>query len=42
MDEPKIEVAKSGDVAYEWVTGRMAVKDTKGKATETGFKSLTA
>ncbi len=42
MDAPKIEVAKSGDVAYEWVTGKMAVKDKKGKVTETGFKSLTA
>lgn len=42
IDTPKIEVAKSGDVAYEWVTGKMAVKDKKGKVTETGFKSLTA
>jgi len=42
VDAPKIEVAKSGDVAYEWVTGKMAVKDTKGKVTETGYKSLTA
>lgn len=42
MDAPKIEVAKSGDLAYEWVTGKMAVKDKKGKVTETGFKSLTA
>jgi uncharacterized protein (TIGR02246 family) len=42
MDAPKIEVAKSGDVAYEWVTGKTAVKDKKGKVTETGFKSLTA
>jgi uncharacterized protein (TIGR02246 family) len=42
VDAPKIEVAKSGDVAYEWVTGKMAVKDKKGKVTETGFKSLTA
>jgi uncharacterized protein (TIGR02246 family) len=41
MDAPKIEIAKSGDVAYEWVTGKMAVKDKKGKVTETGFKSLT-
>ena len=39
---PKIEVAKSGDIAYEWVTGKMAVKDKKGKVTETGYKSLTA
>ena len=39
---PKIEVAKSGDVAYEWVTGKITVKDKKGKVTETSFKSLTA
>jgi uncharacterized protein (TIGR02246 family) len=41
MDAPEIEIAKSGDVAYEWATGRMSVKDRKGKVTETGFKSLT-
>lgn len=41
MGVPKIEVAKSGDVAYEWVTGKMTVKDKKSKITETGFKSLT-
>jgi uncharacterized protein (TIGR02246 family) len=38
----KVEVAKSGDVAYEWGTGKVAVKDKKGKVTETTFKSLTA
>ncbi len=38
----KIEVAKSGDLAYEWATGKIAVKDKKGKVTETTFKSLTA
>lgn len=38
----KVEVARSGDVAYEWGTGKVAVKDKKGKITETTFKSLTA
>jgi uncharacterized protein (TIGR02246 family) len=42
MDAPKIEVAKSGDLAYEWVTGKMALKNEKGKLNETTFKSLTA
>ena len=37
----KIEVARSGDLAYEWGTARMAVKDRKGKVTETTVKSLT-
>ena len=41
VDAPKIEVAKSGDLAYEWITGKMAVKDKKGKVNETTFKSLT-
>jgi len=36
----KVEVAKSGDVAYEWGTGKITVKDKKGKVTETTFKSL--
>jgi uncharacterized protein (TIGR02246 family) len=38
----KVEVAKSGDVAYEWGTGKLTVKDKKGKATEMTYKSLTA
>jgi ketosteroid isomerase-like protein len=35
----KVEVARSGDLAYNWGTGKMAVKDKKGKVTETTFKS---
>jgi uncharacterized protein (TIGR02246 family) len=35
----KVEVAKSGDLAYSWGTGKMTVKAQKGKATETTFKS---
>jgi uncharacterized protein (TIGR02246 family) len=38
----KVEVARSGDVAYEWGTGKLTVKDKKGKATEMTFKALTA
>jgi len=38
----KVEVAKSGDIAYEWATGKMGVKDKKGKVIETTFKSLSA
>jgi uncharacterized protein (TIGR02246 family) len=38
----KVEVAKSGDVAYGWGTGKITAKDKKGKVTETTFKSLTA
>lgn len=35
----KAEVARSGDLAYSWGTGKMAVKGRKGKVTETNFKS---
>lgn len=38
----KVEVAKSGDLAYQWGTGKVAVKDKKGKVAETTFKWLTA
>jgi uncharacterized protein (TIGR02246 family) len=35
----KVEVARSGDLAYDWATGKIAVKDKKGKVTTTTFKS---
>jgi uncharacterized protein (TIGR02246 family) len=35
----KVEVARSGDLAYNWGTGKMTVKDKKGKVTATIFKS---
>jgi ketosteroid isomerase-like protein len=35
----KVEVARSGDIAYDWGTGKMTVKDKKGKVTTTTFKS---
>jgi len=38
----KIEVARSGDVAYEWGTAKITIKDKKGKEVESTFKSLTA
>jgi len=38
----KVEVSKSGDVAYDWGTGTMTTKDKKGKAAEGTFKSLSA
>jgi uncharacterized protein (TIGR02246 family) len=34
----KVEVARSGDLAYTWGTGKMSVKDKKGKVTETTLK----
>ncbi len=35
----KVEVARSGDLAYSWGTGKVTAKDRKGKVTETNFKS---
>jgi uncharacterized protein (TIGR02246 family) len=35
----KVEVAQSGDLAYSWGTGKVTVKDRKGKVAETSFKS---
>jgi len=35
----KAEVARSGDLAYSWGTGKVTGKDRKGKVTETNFKS---
>jgi uncharacterized protein (TIGR02246 family) len=35
----KVEVARSGDLAYNWGTGKVTTKDRKGKVTETNFKS---
>jgi uncharacterized protein (TIGR02246 family) len=35
----KVEVARSGDLAYNWGTGKMTAKDKKGKVTATTFKS---
>lgn len=35
----KVEVARSGDLAYDWGTGKMTVKGKKGKVTVTTFKS---
>jgi uncharacterized protein (TIGR02246 family) len=35
----KVEVARSGDLAYSWGTGKVTGKDRKGKVTETNFKS---
>jgi uncharacterized protein (TIGR02246 family) len=35
----KVEVARSGDLAYSWGTGKVTVKGRKGKVTETNFKS---
>jgi uncharacterized protein (TIGR02246 family) len=35
----KVEVARSGDLAFSWGTGKMTVKDRKGKVAETNFKS---
>ncbi|MEN6603078.1 MAG: SgcJ/EcaC family oxidoreductase [Bryobacteraceae bacterium] len=40
MAEVKVEVARSGDLAYNWGTGKMTIKNKKGKATETTFKSI--
>jgi uncharacterized protein (TIGR02246 family) len=34
----KVEVARSGDLAYSWGTGKVSVKDKKGKVAETTFK----
>ena len=34
----KVEVARSGDLAYSWGTGKLSVKDKKGKVTETTVK----
>jgi uncharacterized protein (TIGR02246 family) len=34
----KVEVARSGDLAYSWGTGKVSVKDKKGKVTETTVK----
>ena len=35
----KVEVARSGDLAYSWGTGKVTGKDRKGKVSETNFKS---
>jgi len=34
----KVEVARSGDLAYSWGKGKMATKDKNGKVTETTIK----
>jgi len=34
----KVEVARSGDLAYSWGRGNMSMKDKKGKITETTVK----
>jgi len=34
----KVEVARSGDLAYDWGTAKLNVKDKKGKVSETTFK----
>jgi uncharacterized protein (TIGR02246 family) len=34
----KVEVARSGDLAYSWGTGKVSVKDKRGKVAETGSK----
>ena len=34
----KVEVARSGDLAYEWGRGKVSMKDKKGKVTETTVK----
>jgi uncharacterized protein (TIGR02246 family) len=34
----KVEVARSGDLGYSWGTGKVSVKDKKGKITETTAK----
>ena len=34
----KVEVARSGDLAYSWGKGKLSVKDKKGKVTETTSK----
>ena len=41
FDVAKVEVARSGDLAYEWGAGKLTVKDKKGKEVESSFKSLT-
>jgi len=34
----KVEVARSGDLAYSWGTGKVSTKDKKGKVAVTTFK----
>jgi uncharacterized protein (TIGR02246 family) len=34
----QVEVARSGDLAYSWGTGKVSVKDKKGKVAETTHK----
>jgi uncharacterized protein (TIGR02246 family) len=34
----KVEVARSGDLAYSWGKGKVSMKDKKGKVTETTVK----
>ena len=34
----KVEVARSGDLAYSWGTGKVSTRDKKGKVTETTGK----
>jgi uncharacterized protein (TIGR02246 family) len=34
----KVEVARSGDLAYSWGKGKVSTKDKKGKVTETTGK----
>ena len=34
----KVEVARSGDLAYSWGTGKVTVKEKKGKVAETTLK----
>jgi uncharacterized protein (TIGR02246 family) len=34
----KVEVARSGDLAYSWGKGKVSMKDKKGKVTETTDK----
>jgi uncharacterized protein (TIGR02246 family) len=36
----KLEVARSGDLAYQWGTGMIEMQDKKGKPTETQFKHM--
>ena len=36
----KVEVARSGDLAYSWGTGKINTRDKKGKVTETTIKGV--
>lgn len=37
----KIEVARSGDLAYQWGTGTVTIQDKKGKPVEMKYKYVT-